>query len=438
MRVVQFVGQQLRASLHQNAVGARRQGHDARIGADRLDQQGALSSAVEHPNLASSVEHDKTLAALFGDDLANGAVAHLEVADVLEALFVIRVTGHKPLADVALGVADHQRNAAQQLSAGGDFGAGVLKQFITAIEVALGQVEHVQVSTTVEHEQPVLPRIDVHRLDRLGQLRQLDLGFGEGCLTGKHVFFLEQRQHMQLIAAGAGQHQAVFMHAQIHVFQRAALGINLQRRNAVGELQLRGDGFLTVRIGRLVSVAQNQGLAVGQAHGHQRAARLALLQRSHLGAGRQRQAAALEFGTGFHGEEQRFALGGNAQTDLVLLFHRQQQRLTAVLQPGRALGRFGTQFGALEQWHNHIGQVEEDQGNGRQHGEAADEHIPAGQVVFQRAQTALALQFRRIEINPRGRSSSHGRVGQIVHANTLTALYDKKMTEHRRKKPADQ
>ena len=228
------------------------------------------------------------------------------------------------------------------------------------------------------------------------------------------------------------------MHTDVDVLQRATLRVELQRRLAVRELQLRGDGFLAVRIGRLVNVAEHQRLTIGQAGNNQGTARLALLQRRDLHASGQRQADTLELSGGFHGEEQCLALGRNAQADLVLLFHGKEQRLTAVLQPGWILRRLGLQFGALKQRQHDISQEEENQGNGRQHGKAADEHIPAGQAVFQRAHTALALQFRRIEVNARGNSSSHGRVGQIVHAYTLTALCDRKMTEHRRKKPADQ
>ena len=62
---------------------------------------------MKHPHLAGRIQHHEALAALFSDDLANRRVAHFEVANVLEALLVIRVAGHKPLADAPLGVADH-------------------------------------------------------------------------------------------------------------------------------------------------------------------------------------------------------------------------------------------------------------------------------------------------------------------------------------------
>ena len=137
-------------------------------------------------------------------------------------------------------------------------------------------------SAAVKHEQPVLPRIDIQRLDRLGQLRQLDLRFAEGRLTGEHIFFFEQRQHIQLRTTGAGEDQAVFMQAEVDVLQRPTFGVELQRCVAVRELQLRGDDFLPVRITRLVRMVQYQCLTVRQAHNHQRTARLALLQRGDL------------------------------------------------------------------------------------------------------------------------------------------------------------
>ena len=127
MRVVQFERQQLAAGLDHQLVGPWRQRQQAGIGGHRFDQQGALGGAVEHPQFTGAVQRDEALAALLGNDLADRRIAHLEVADMLEALLIIRVAGHKPLADAALGVADHQGNAAEQLAAGGHFAAGVLQ-----------------------------------------------------------------------------------------------------------------------------------------------------------------------------------------------------------------------------------------------------------------------------------------------------------------------
>ena len=97
---------------------------------------------------------------------------------------------------------------------------------------------------------------------------------------------------------------------------------------------------------------------------------------------------------------------------------------------GIALGILGIQVGALKQWQHHIPEEEENQGDRAEHGKTADKYIPAGQVIFERTDAALALQFRRIEINALGSGCrSHWGIGQIIHAHTLAVLYDKKMTK---------
>jgi hypothetical protein len=84
-------------------------------------------------------------------------------------------------------------------------------------------------------------------------------------------------------------------------------------------------------------------------------------------------------------------------------------------------------------WHpgtgrDDVGKEEEDQRDGTQHGQAAHKDVPAGQAILERANAALALQLRRIEINALGGICSHVGIGQIIHAHTLAILYDRKMT----------
>ena len=229
--------------------------------------------------------------------------------------------------------------------------------------------------------------------------------------------------------SGTGHHQGGVGGIERDVFQRASGVIQHDRRFAVGVFDRRGDGLLAVRVRHLIGVAEHQRLAIGQAEDHQRAARLVFTNGSNAGTGRERQVDTLELGTGVHGEEQRLARVGNPHGDLVLFFEGDHQRLAGVLHPGRRQRVFLGQRGALEQRRDHVGEEEEDQGNGSQHGEAADQHIPTGEAILERADAALALQLRRIEINALGRGSRrHGGIGQIIHAHTLAILYDRKMT----------
>ena len=111
----------------------------------------------------------------------------------------------------------------------------------------------------------------------------------------------------------------------------------------------------------------------------------------------------LDFAAGLGIEEQRLALIGNAHAHEVLLLEGDHQRLAGILLQPRRLQRFlAGQLGALEQRQDHVGQVEEDQGDGCQHGKPANQYIPAGQAILQRTQAALALQLGRIEVNPHG------------------------------------
>ena len=177
-------------------------------------------------------------------------------------------------------------------------------------------------------------------------------------------------------------------------------------------------------------MTEHQRLTVGQAQHRHRITRLVFTQRSHLSAGRQRQVDPRQLFAVLRIEEQHHALVGHPHTDLILLFDGDHQRLAGVLHPHRRNRLFGVQVGTLEQWINHIAQEEEDQSDCAKHGKTADKYIPAGQVIFKRADTALALQFRRIEINALGSGCrSHWGIGQIIHAHTLAVLYDRKMTK---------
>ncbi|MCY1421248.1 hypothetical protein D9M71_368970 [compost metagenome] len=269
----------------------------------------------------------------------------------------------------------------------------------------------------VEHVQPLLTRVDVDGLDRFGDLRQFDAALLLGNFAGQHVLFADHLLHVQLAAGGTGQHQGFVIDVQRHVLQRAALGVEDNGRFAVGEADQGFDGLPVVRVGDVVAVLEDQRLAVGQAQYHQRAARLVLADGCHTGAGRQRQPLALEQAAVSGREELHFALVGDAHAHHVLFFQGQQQRLAGVLlQPGRALGLLRRQLGALEQRQHHIGQVEEDQGDGAKNGKTADQHVPAGQAVHQRPHPALTLQRRRIEVDADGRvlRRSQG-IGQVIH-----------------------
>ncbi|MNE09166.1 hypothetical protein D3C80_1018350 [compost metagenome] len=428
MRVVEQQRVQLATGFHDHAVGARRQTENALAFCDRLHQQGAVGSAVEHAKLAGSVEGNEALAALFSGDFNDRRGAHLEGADLLQALFAIGVAGHEPLGQATFGVTDDQRDAAHQLGAGGDLSLTVFKQFVATVEALVAQAEHVGLGTPVDHVKPLLTRVDENILHRLGHLRQFDALLLVGDFAGHHVLFAGQRQNIELRTGGADQHQGRIIGVEADVFQRTAGFVDRDWRFAVRVLDGRGDGFLAFRVADFIGVTEHQGLTVGQTYGHQRVTWLVFTDGGHGGAGRDRQIDALQFSATVDIEEQRLALVGNAHGYLILLFERDHQWLASVLHPGRGNGLFRGQVGTLEQRRNNIGEEEEDQGDGCQHRQAADEDVPTGEAIFERANAALALQLRRIEVNSLGGISSHVGIGQIIHALTLAILYDRKMT----------
>ena len=161
---------------------------------------------------------------------------------------------------------------------------------------------------------------------------------------------------------------------------------------------------------------RDQGAAIVKADHEAAAAGSVFTQRDDAPAFRQRQARLAEQRARVHIHELHLATGLQAHGDLVLLLDGQQQGRLALGQPARALFLRGAQFGALEDRQHHVGQVEKDQGNGAEYRQAADGDVPAGQTILEGAHAPLALEGRRIEIQPRrpGRSA-HVVFSHIVH-----------------------
>lgn len=209
-------------------------------------------------------------------------------------------------------------------------------------------------------------------------------------------------KNIELRTGGTHQHQGRISRVEADVLQRTARFVHRDRRFAIRILDGWRDGFLAVRIGDLVRVTEHQSLTIGQAYRHQRVTWLIFTDGGYGSAGRNRQIDALEFGATVDIEEQCLAFIGDPHGHLVLLFQGDHQRLAGVLHPGRRDRVPGRQAGTLEQGRNDVGEEEEDQGDGCQHCQAADEDVPAGEAILERANAALALQLRRIEINPLG------------------------------------
>ena len=292
MRVAQAQRQQLATFFNDDAVGTWRQGQDARPFGGLLDQQSAVRGAVEHAELAVAVQGDEALATLFGIDLYDRRLTHPEGTDLLEALLAIRVAGHEPLGQAALGIADDQRDTPHQLSGGGDFAVRAFGQFVAAIETLVAQAEDIGGGATVDHIQPLLTRVDEDVLHHFGHLRQFDTAlFGAG-LAGQHVFAARQLDHLQVRTRRASQQQGVAIDIDTHMLQRAALLVENERRLAIWVIDAWGDGLLVIRIGDFVGVVEHQRLTIGQTDCHQRAARLVRTDRSDLRTWRQWQVDA--------------------------------------------------------------------------------------------------------------------------------------------------
>jgi hypothetical protein len=204
--------------------------------------------------------------------------------------------------------------------------------------------------------------------------------------------------------------------------KRAALRVDLDRRLAVGIVDLRRDGAHVVRITDLVVVLDHQRLAVGQTEHHAAATRLILADGSDADASRQRQLYALQRFAALEFEKLHGAGIVQAHGDLILFFDCQQQRRLRLGQPGRLLHLARLQLGALKHGQHDMGKVEEDQGNGSEYRQTADGNVPTRHAVLEGTQAALALQGRGVEIDPQGIVRAvHGFVCQVFHARNLCA-----------------
>ena len=212
------------------------------------------------------------------------------------------------------------------------------------------------------------------------------------------------------------------------MLQRPARFVKCDRRFAIRVFDGWRDSLLAVRVRHFIRVAEYQGLAIGKAYRDQGGTRLIFANGGDLAARWNRQIDALELCATVDIKEQRLPLVGNPHGDLILFFQGDHQRLAGILHPGGRDRVLDVQVGSLEQRGNNVGEKEENQRDRAENGEAANEDVPTRQTVFKRANTALALQLRRIEINSLGGICSHCGIGQIIHSHTLAILYDRKMT----------
>ncbi len=283
-----------------------------------------------------------------------------------------------------------------------------------------------------------MPRVEQQLANRLGQLRQIEAFLLQRHLASHQVFAAGDALSVQCRAGSAGNEQRLAVQADGCLIDRPTLGVELQRLLTEGISEFGGDGLLIVWVGDLVVVLEHQRLAVIQAQHQPACAWRVLPHRDDTATGWQRQRLARQQCTVAQPEEAHLPVGTQAHCDLVLLLHRQQQRLAGIGQPGRLLRRAAFQLGALEHWQYDLRQVEEDQGNGDQHRQTADGHVPACQVIFQRADAALALQRRRVEVQPL-HIGIRGHVFHVVHARApgperpfgapnLMKLCDRKIT----------
>ncbi|MNF67714.1 hypothetical protein D3C84_495360 [compost metagenome] len=422
VRVVDQQALQLPLRLDQHTVGPRRQAGQGGACGQRLDQQGAVRGAVEDAQVAFGIQGHEALAPLFRENLGDGAVAHLEAADRLQVLLAVLVADHEPLLDGALAVADHQRDAAEQRGRMGDVGGAVAEQLVAAVQLLGAQAEHIRRGAAVDHVQPLVARVDDQRLDRLGDLRQSEAILAEGHLAGHQVFFAAQAQHMQIAAGGGGQQQAAAVQADADVIQRAALLVETDRGFAERVVDPRRNGFHVVRVTDRVGMLEHQHLAVGQPQGHPVAARLIEAHGSHLGIGRQRQGYRAQQGHALGIEKLHLATLIEAHGHLVLFFHRHQQGFAGIRQPGWLHRLARIELSPLEHRQDDVGQVEEDQGDGAQHRQAANGNTPAGQVILERTHAPLAQQGRGVEVQPQGLGrGGHGFTSQVIHSKSISA-----------------
>ncbi|OMP13121.1 Syntaxin family protein [Corchorus olitorius] len=85
------------------------------------------------------------------------------------------------------------------------------------------------------------------------------------------------------------------------------------------------------------------------------------------------------------------------QAEAILLVDAQQQRCPGGRQPVGLGQRLGLEAGAAQQRQHHIGQIEEDQGDGGQHGQATGQYRTPYQAILQGPPAPPPAQCRRVE-----------------------------------------
>ena len=90
------------------------------------------------------------------------------------------------------------------------------------------------------------------------------------------------------------------------------------------------------------------------------------------------------------------------QAEAILLVDAQQQRCPGGRQPVGLGQRLGLEAGAAQQRQHHIGQIEEDQGDGGQHGQATGQYRTPYQAILQGPPAPPPAQCRRVEVQPSG------------------------------------
>ena len=328
----------------------------------------------------------------------------LEPANGFQTVPVAVVTHGEQLCHHPEAVAGEQGKAAQQKACGRQFRAGThhLELLIETRRFPVLQVKHADFALRIEHVQPAGFRAQQDLRNPAADLREGEFAFRQFHFAGQEALFLVVGTPEQLMVVCHGDHhEAAVVVPDSNLIDGPSGFIQPHGCLTVGEGDLRRDQTGgAFRIGHLVFVLHEQVAAVTEAECEQVLVHARFAHGGDAHAFRQGQGHLVHDRTGGRPVEDHPARIPEAHGNLALLFHPAIERVAGA---GRRQAVFcpGGQLCRAEQWQHFVEQVEENERDGDNHGNATRPDGQAGKTIRQRTTLAPALQGRRIKIDGR-------------------------------------
>ena len=391
------------AVLHQHGVGPRGDGELGQVASADLRQLHiAMRRRVIDAQVAIGIRRQKALPEVLRGQIGDGGGLRVKIARLFQGVIVFAVADRKPLRDAALGVAHHEGNAAaekrqadylhrrgQGLNPLHQHGGGLVADIVVGDQPAL--LRHIELPLLHIQQQ-------VSRLVRGGELaaHNDDVAF----IAQQRLFPRQVDQQQASVFGQRGNGGLLLVGLRRDQPQRLARPVYHYGRLAQGPGHPRQDDALVVGIGHCVLVRRQQGAPVFQTQSQQPLRRGASGKGGEHRRGAFRQRLLANHAAIRRVEKRRAAIGGNAQADLTLLFHRVVQG-AGLRAARRGISRDLLQARRHEHGQHHIKQIDGDQHQDDDDADASQRHPVAHHGILEVAPAAMLLRRRRLEVRER-------------------------------------